>query len=119
MKLKKHQQMKWLKIRLIYWLTKHLLPVFDDKDIISFVKGSVFVDGGKLTDQEIRNLQAETKFFEDSMLWKLMNTYPTKLAKKKIFNDSKDITDLIFGKTVLYTLEIQKNIKDNLKNTKV
>ena len=112
-----------IKERLIYFLARHLLPTIEDKDIISFVTRGVetvvFIDNVKLSPQDIRNLQAEVKFFEESMLWKLMNTQMIKQAQKKIYNESKDITDLLFGKTILYTLSVQDTILKNIKNTKI
>jgi hypothetical protein len=111
--------MKWLKIRLIYWLARHLLPLVEDKDIIGFAKQGkatkVLVDGRILTDQEIKNLKHECIILDEMLIWKLMTVYPTWVAKKKLFNDSKDITDILFAKTMLYTLELQKNIKATIE----
>jgi hypothetical protein len=108
-----------LKTRLIFWLARHLLPLTEDKDIISFAKKGketiVFLDGEQLAQQEIIGLKNECRFLEESLIWKLMNKYPTAMAKKKLFTDSKDITDILFAKTMLYTLEVQENIKKNIE----
>jgi len=112
--------MKWLKIKLLYWLTKNLLPIIDDKDIITFAKQGkevvVLVDNIILTRQEVKNLQTEARVLDEMLLWKLLNSSPTAMAKKKIYNDSRDITDLLFAKTILYTLSLQKNIKDKIQS---
>jgi hypothetical protein len=113
---------KTLKYKLISWLAKGMLPMIEPKDVISFAKKGIevipFIDGEQLSHTEILGLKAEARFLEESRIWKLINSYFENLARKRIFEDSKDLTDLIFGKTTLYVLNIQKTIIKNINNAK-
>ena len=108
--------MKRLKQRLINALTRTLIPLVEDKEIISFNKqGDVFIGTTKLTETELNTLRQEAKFLKESQIWKIINIYFTQLAKKKLFEESKDIDDLLFAKTMLYTLSVQNIILDKIK----
>jgi len=114
-------ELKVEKADLIHWLTRKLLPLIEPKDIVSFAKKgndiTVMTGGKKLTTQELESLRGEAKFLEQTRLWKIINAYFTDLAKKKIYLESKDSTDILFGKTVLYVLDVQKTILDNIKKS--
>ncbi len=105
-----------IKYRLIHWLSQRLLPVVEEKDILSFNKqGHIFVDGHELSDTDKNNLRAEVKFLEESYVWKLLNVYFTNLASRKLFEESKDVTDILFVKSMLYTLSVQKKLISTIK----
>ena len=112
--------MKTLKEQLIHWLAKGLMPIVDENNIISFdKKGRVYVNKRMLTPQELRNLKEEVKFFETSQLWEIMVNYINNDVSKKVFEKSLTITDMVVGKTILYTINVQKRLKDLVKNAKV
>jgi hypothetical protein len=62
-----------------------------------------------------KTLHAEVDIIKQLRVWELMNGYFNKLVQDKVFNQSQDITDLIFGKTILYTLDVQRKIMDNIQ----
>lgn len=101
-------------------LTKGLLPTFDVKDIISFDSfGHLFIEGQRATNQQILNLQAEVNIFQESELWKYMNANLNKHVSKLVFEKSETMTDLIVGKTILYTLDIQFKMMEKILQAKL
>lgn len=112
--------MRYLKNKLIFYLAKKLLPLVEAEDIISFAKSRdgvvAFLGKQKLSSTELASLQAEARFLEQSGIWKAINNYFDSLAKKKMFNQATDITDLVFAKTMLYTLSVQRTIVTNILN---
>lgn len=111
--------MKKLRHALINWLARYLLPVVDDTDILSFNKlGEVFSDGQKLGEAHKENLKAEAAHFEKTQLYKLMNDYFLRLAKNKVYNESNSLEEMAFAKTMLFTLDVQRELIAKLKNMK-
>ena len=108
---------KRLKYKLIYWLAKKLLPLVDEKEIITFTKNQkVFVGGQELTVGELNNLRAEADVIGKMRLWNIIVNNLNEKVQKKVYFDATDVTDLLFGKTVLYVLNLQKEFIDKLKH---
>lgn len=108
-----------IKERLIHFLAKNLMPIVEADDVLAFTKrGELFLDGKQLTAGELNNLKREAEFLSQSQLWKIINKYFLRLAHKKVYTDSKDISDLLFAKTVVYTLDVQSSIVDRVRNAK-
>ena len=99
-----------MKQKLIHWLTLKLLPVIESKELIVFNGKQIFIDGKPLNDAEIRSLKAEAQAMNEFRLWKLIVNYHENLAMKKMFKEAQDMNSLLFGKSVLYALSIQKEI---------
>lgn len=113
--------MNRIKQWLLFKLTKELLPtVIRDYDILLINKqGKMFFGNVELTEQQIRNLQAELKALETGELWKIINNYLNQLVSTLVFQKSQTITDLVVGKTILYTLGVQKSLLKKIKDYKI
>lgn len=94
-------------------LMKLLSPI-DPRHIVAEDKQrNLIYIGGELADAgTLHNLKAEAEFFKESQLWKLINETPKQLAQKSLFVDAESLVDLQKGKTMLYTLDVQKKILD-------
>jgi hypothetical protein len=108
-----------LKYKLFFWLTKGLLPTVEVNYVLRFDKiGNIFLGDLKLTKQEIMILKREADVLDELMLWKyIVNTLNDKVSKR-VFEASQSFEDLVIGKSILYTLKVQQEIKDKLKNIK-
>jgi hypothetical protein len=109
---------KRLKQKIVYWLASNLLPVVSDKELISFKKGIPYVNGVALTPGEIVNLRSEADVIEKMMLWQIINNDLNEKSQRKIYKEAIDVTDLLVGKTILFTLDVQKNFIDKMKSLK-
>ena len=113
--------MKTLKEKLIHWLARKLIPLVEPRDIVSFVKihGMVhtFVQGKELTTQEISELKRECRLLQELRIWGMMNDYYLKLAQEMMWKKAETKTDILFAKTILYVLNGQKEIKENIEKS--
>lgn len=108
-----------LKNLLLSWLTRTLLPTTRVGTTLTLDKQlHLYENGTKLSQQELLLLQQEVKFLEQSKLWAYLNSNPEKICQDLIFVKSQTLTDLTIGKTILYTLDIQKNILKDIKKAK-
>ncbi|MCX6643584.1 MAG: hypothetical protein NT043_00020 [Candidatus Bathyarchaeota archaeon] len=110
--------MKYLKHKLITYLAKNLLPVVEPREIIAFANGKAFINKREITGEELSLLKIEAEQWQSTRLYRLVNDYFAELVQKKMFIEGTDVTDLVFGKSCLYSLNVQKTIYDSLKNAK-
>lgn len=106
-----------LKERLIYWLARKLLPTLNG-DIIIFKNNQAFLNGTVLNEKEKNNLKAEADYIEQTRVWEIINSNLIKITQDKLYREATDITQILFAKTILYTLDIQKQILDKCKTLK-
>lgn len=112
--------LKTLKIKLLYWLAKGLMPIVDENKMLFIDKyNKVFINNQQINPQEARNLQVEAEYLDKCGLWKLIVNYINEDVRRKVFEKSQTPIDMVIGKTILYTVNIQKKIIDKLKNVKL
>lgn len=110
--------MKRLKEKLIYWLAKNFLPVVDEKDVLVIKDKRIYIGGKEVENAEYNLLCSEAHILKSMRLWDLIVNDLNCKAQKKMYKDAVDITGLLFGKTVLYTLDVQTQIVDKLAKLK-
>lgn len=109
-----------LKHRLLLWLTKKLLPIIDDTDVLTFNKqtNQVYIGGILLAPQEIANIREEIKMLETLRIWEIITKHLNQVARRRMLEDSKDFTDMLVGKLILYTIDVQLKLVEKFKNVK-
>jgi hypothetical protein len=97
-----------------------LLSVVDTKKIISLDKASgiIYIGGEPADEGYLKNLKAEAEALLVSDLWKVIYNTPKALAEKAMFIEGKTLEDLNKGRSMLYTLDTQKNILTTLAQVK-
>lgn len=70
----------------------------------------IFVDGKRLTDNEVRAHQEEAELIQGTQLWQLIESTLMKSAQDKIVTNSANWEDVYFGKAMLYNISVIKNI---------
>ncbi len=111
--------MERLKRWIVYQLAKGLLPIITEQDLITFNKqGTVFIAREQISDQELRNLKAEAQMIKQTRVWQLINGYLNNFTGDLVFDKSQSMTDLVVGKTVLYTCDVQKKVIEKIINAK-
>src|SRR3990167_4581291 len=78
-------------------------------------RGLILIGGEHATNGRLTNLKAEAEFLLQTELWSLLYETPKELAQRAMFITSESLDDIKKGKSILYTLSIQKNILDLLK----
>lgn len=64
--------MKWIKRKLVKYLTKNLLVALTDDDILLMTNKGWFLNKRKLSPEELGELKQEAMDFKKSALWQLM-----------------------------------------------
>lgn len=78
----------------------------------------MYEDGVMLTPQALASLRQEVLFLQDSLIWKYINSNVNSEAAKLMYHKSQTLMDMTIAKTILYTLDVQKNILESIKKSK-
>ncbi len=78
----------------------------------------MYLNGEQLSDVEELELLKETKWFEQGKIWEILKANTVEAAQKTMFDRAKTTDDLMFGKGILYAVNLQENILKVIKNTK-
>jgi hypothetical protein len=111
--------MKWLKRKLINYLTSHLLSVVEEKYIITQVtlengRAYYLLNGKKIDVAYLAKLKHEASHLKETELWKIFDNTLRSHAHKMMFVKSETFEDVLSGKLMLYNLDVQKKILDTL-----
>lgn len=106
--------MKWLRLRVIQHLTKHLLKAITEEDILTISNRDWLYRNRKLSAEEILSLKEEAQSFEKSLLYQLMYNDLRFLASRQMTDDAKTVDDITFGKAMLYNGSMEKKFVKNL-----
>lgn len=90
----------------------NLLSLVDMNKIATLdkTKGFVYIGGKRIDDSRLSNLKAEADFLVQSDIWQLIYETPKELAQRSMFVEGETLDNLKKGRSMLYTLESQKNI---------
>ena len=105
--------MKYLKIRLLQYLTKNLLKMVTEDEILRITSEGFMVNKRKLEVDEIHALRAEAREFKESMVWKFMCN---ELEYVAFVRGRKSTTDMDNYGThaMFYNLDLMQKFLDNL-----
>ena len=95
------------------------LPI-TDKDVLAFTKaGMPVIDGVELTSSEIKVLQEEIKFLENSRIWKVLTTTLSETARQVMFEKAQSFDDMRVGKAILYSNDVKQRMINKIKMIKI
>ena len=104
---------------IINYLVKKLFPIYSLDRLVTITKQGNLLIGGKLADNnKLSNLQNEARFLANTELWELLTDTLKHRAEVAMFIKSKDTQDLMNGKMILYTLDVQNNILNKILKSK-
>lgn len=98
--------MNKLKIRLQNWLLKHLFNAISEDDILQYHKGKFFLKGVPLDDRATGNFVNQANSILKTQLWKHLTDDIKYIANQRMYEKSTTIDDVIFGKAMLYNIDI-------------
>lgn len=96
--------------RIKNYLLGKLFCVIRTTDVITVDKGNILLGGKRITDNELRQLQAEIKALEGFRVWSLMTNSLRLIAQDKILNKSTNFDDVMAGKLMLLNLDTIESI---------
>ena len=103
--------MKKFKYWLWNWVFNYLTRPVNLDHLITYntQTGQIYMDGRLLTWSEVKGLQEQIKAFQMMSLKTVLMNTPKSVAESQIYN-SKSMDEMIGGKLVLYTLDLQETV---------
>ncbi len=106
--------------KLRFWvlkrLTRGLLNAITEDDILQITSQGFLLNKRLLSPEEVSAIKEEAKLFGQSSLWRLMTREIGYLAKQSMFERAKTYDDLMFGKAMLYNLDLLRKFFERLKD---
>lgn len=109
-----------LKRKILNFLLKYLYNAITEDDVLKYDrKEGLLVVGDKvLSYKHLNNLQSDIKVMRQLDWWKFLKSDIKNVANKKMYENSKSVDDMVFGKAVLYTLDVMDRKMDNFLKLK-
>lgn len=82
-------------------------------DVMRFENGKLIMRSKEITKEEIEMIRQDAQVFKDSLIWNILKRELQLAANERMFDKSETIDDIIFGKAMLYNLDL---IDKKLKN---
>lgn len=106
---------RYLKRKVIEYVTKHLLRSITEGDVLRRGKdGIIRARGRKLSNEMVDQLQNEAEYINNSITFKLLMDDMEYLAHQTMFEKSQSFDDVMFGKAMLYNIDVLKKKINNL-----
>ena len=107
--------MKWIRNKLIQYLTRNLLVAITVDDILTITTRGVYIGKRKLTQEELMQIKDEAKQFQDSYTWKLITKDVRYIANLRMFEQGIVPENTTFGRAMLYNVEIIEKFMQRVK----
>lgn len=107
--------MNFLKLKFIQYLVKNMLIALTVDDILTFTNKGLFIKGRKLSSEEVAQLKDDADSFSKSFLWQTMTKEIRFLANDRMFEKSAVEGNSVFGRAMLYNIDILEKFVDRCK----
>lgn len=104
-----------IKHKIIQYLVKHLLVAITEDDVLTLTNRGYYLGKQKLTPEEVTHLKEEVNSFKESILWKLLKNEVRFMANLRMFEKGISSEQTIFGRAMLYNLEIIEKFIERCK----
>lgn len=110
---------QYLKTRLFNNVSSRLFPIVNlEKVLTSNKQGAIFLNGKQIDGKKLADLKQEVHLFQNTQLWEIIHNTLVHQAQQIIFTNSQTLQDVLNGKMVLYTLDVQNQIIKKIDNAK-
>lgn len=95
---------------------RHLFPtVASPHDIVTKNKnGDIFIGGQVLSKEELKTIKNQIDWLKKSDIYRILWDNTLETARRHIFDNSKNIDDLTWGKAMLYNKSIEEEIMNQI-----
>ncbi len=108
--------MRWIRHKLVLYLTRNLLVALTEDEILTMTNRGWSYRGRMLSPEERAQLREEAQTFGDSLLWQMISNEIRFTANLRVFEKGVDAEQTIFGRAMLYNLELIATFIKNLKS---
>jgi len=106
---------RYLRRKAIEYLTKKLLRSITAEDVLRRGKDGIMrARGRKLSKEMVDQLQNEAEYINNSITFQLIMDDMEHLAHQTMFERSTGFEDMLFGKAMLYNIDVLKKKIQNL-----
>ena len=104
---------EYLRKKFLNWLVKDLFNTIQEEDLLQILpNGAILYRGKKLDDEKALQLREDADKFNNSVLWKLLSDDAKYQANFRMYENSSDYGGMMFGKAMLFNLDvIEKRLK--------
>ena len=106
--------MKPLKIKILNFCLNHLFNAVTEDDYFyeNRENKKLMIGNIPASDQKLKNFKSDAQMMLHSELWTQMMKDLQYAANKKMFLDSRNMDDIVFGKAMLFCLDVMnKKVK--------
>lgn len=105
------------KIKDLNYVVKDLFNAITDEDVLRVDKQGVMYIGDNRIPSEVRNSLIEgAKAILAHEAWDILTKQMQLAANKRMYEESTSVDDMIFGKAMLYTIDVMQRKLYNLSN---
>lgn len=110
--------MNWLRNNWINYITKNLFNGITEDDILAVKADGVYLKDKKLTEEQIVLLSEDAEKFANSVIWKFLTDDAKYQANYLMYQQSQSYEGMMFGKALLYLIDIMQKKIEQLKKLK-
>jgi hypothetical protein len=107
--------MNYLRKKIIQYLVKNLLVAVEEGDILTITNKGWFVHKRKLSEEEVIQLKEEAESLHHSVIWNMMANEIRFLANDRMFEKSAEEGNSVFGRAMLYNLQLLEKFINNCR----
>jgi len=99
----------------VRYLTKHLFNAVSERDLLKAIgkdnKGLTIISykGKRLNPEKVVRIKDSAELFTKSDIWKVLKNEVKFQANRRMYDKSRNVSDILFGKAMLYNLEVMDN----------
>lgn len=97
-----------MRLFVIRLLTKHLVKVITEDDVLRIVGGNLYLGKVKFSENETAEIREQAKLLLESPLWHFMKRQTQYLATMKMSRQASDTTDIALGNLWFHHLDVQE-----------
>lgn len=110
--------MNRIKIIIINWILKNLFNSITEKEVLKYINGKFIVEGTVLSKSESQKIVNGADKILSLDTWKYLNQDLKYGANKMIYDKQQTVDDALFGKAVLYVIDLQEKKLKHLTEIK-
>lgn len=96
-------------------ITKLPMPIIDVEKVITEKNGKIYLNQVLIDPKKLADLKQEVHLIRNTSLWDLLTNTLFDQAFTAGWNKSKNWEDLLTGKTITYTIDVQQKIIEKIE----
>jgi len=104
--------MNQIKITILNWIVKNLFNGITDDDILHHDGQTLYLGKKPLSQRDVKEIVTGAKVIQEMYAWQLISKELKQIANQTMYEKSKSVDDMVFGKVMLLVIDlIEKKLK--------